>query len=59
MKFVIALFAEGGLGILRKIRARGFDVLSARPKLSKSSYVGIVGRAVHSALGRPTMAALV
>jgi squalene synthase HpnC len=53
LKFVVALFAEGGLGILRKIRARDFDVLSARPKLSKSSYVGIVGRAVRTALGKP------
>ena len=59
LKFVVALFAEGGLGILRKIRASDFDVLSARPKLSRSSYVGIVCRAVRTALGnpRPTEAA--
>jgi squalene synthase HpnC len=58
LKFVVALFAEGGLGILRKIRARGFDVLSARPKLSKSSYVGIVGRAVRTAVGKPVQTEL-
>ena len=31
----IELFIEGGLAILRKIAAAGFDVLTARPKLSK------------------------
>jgi squalene synthase HpnC len=53
LKFVVGLFAEGGLGILRRIRARRFDVLSARPKLSKTSYLGIVGRAICTTLGRP------
>jgi squalene synthase HpnC len=56
LKFVVALFAEGGLGILRKIRARNFDVLAARPKLSKSSYVGIVGRAIRNTFRKPTPA---
>jgi len=52
LKLVIALFIEGGLGILRKIRRRDFDVLSARPKLTKGSYVGIVSRALQTAVGK-------
>jgi len=52
LKLVIALFIEGGLGILRKIRRRDFDVLSARPKLTKGSYVGIVSRALRTAVGK-------
>ena len=52
LKFVIALFMEGGLGILRKIRQRDFDVLSARPKLTKGSYVGIMSRALRTAVGK-------
>jgi squalene synthase HpnC len=58
LKFVVALFAEGGLGILRKIRARDFDVLTARPKLKKADYLGIVGRAMKSAVGRPQRTAV-
>jgi squalene synthase HpnC len=49
MKVVVALFAEGGLGILRKIRTQHFDVLSARPKLGKADYIGIAQRAMGTA----------
>jgi squalene synthase HpnC len=44
----IDLFSRGGMAILDRIEARGFDVLSARPRLSKWSKIGLLGRAVFS-----------
>lgn len=42
----IALFAQGGLGISRKIRAVGFDVFTRRPKLRKWDIAAIMARTV-------------
>ncbi len=42
----IDLFSRGGLAILDRIAARGFDVLSARPTLSRWTKVRLLGRAV-------------
>jgi squalene synthase HpnC len=39
------LFSRGGLEILRAIERRDFDVLSARPAISKSTKVGLALRA--------------
>lgn len=47
----IELFIQGGLAILRKIEAAGFDVLTRRPKLSKWDQGVLVGRAVWGRLG--------
>jgi len=40
------LFSRGGLEILRAIERRGFDVLSARPAISKSRKLALLLRAV-------------
>jgi squalene synthase HpnC len=42
----IDLFSRGGLAILDRIEARGFDVLNARPALSRWTKVRLLGRAV-------------
>ena len=42
----IDLFSRGGLAILDRIEARGFDVLSARPTLSRWTKLRLLGRAV-------------
>ncbi|MGP0069814.1 MAG: squalene synthase HpnC [Isosphaeraceae bacterium] len=42
----IDLFSRGGLAILDRIAARKFDVLSARPALSRWTKVRLLGRAV-------------
>jgi squalene synthase HpnC len=42
----IDLFSRGGLAILDRIEARGFDVLSARPALSKWTKINLLGRAL-------------
>ncbi len=42
----IDLFSRGGLAILDRIEARGFDVLSARPSLSRWTKLRLLGRAV-------------
>ena len=41
----VDLFSRGGLAILDAIEARGFDVLSARPRLSRWTKVRLVARA--------------
>jgi squalene synthase HpnC len=46
----VELFSRGGLAILDAIEARGFDVLSGRPSLSRWTKVGLLVRAV-AALG--------
>lgn len=38
----IDLFSRGGLKVLAKIRAQGYDVLSARPAISKSERVSLL-----------------
>jgi squalene synthase HpnC/squalene synthase HpnD len=50
----VDLFSRGGLAILDAIEARGFDVLSARPSLSRWTKVRLLGRAV-AALGMAAM----
>jgi squalene synthase HpnC len=42
----IDLFSRGGQAILKAIAARGFDVLSARPALSRWTKLRLVGQAV-------------
>ncbi len=42
----VELFSRGGLAILDAIEARGFDVLSGRPSLSRWTKVALLGRAV-------------
>jgi squalene synthase HpnC len=44
------LFSRGGLEILRAIENRGYDVLSARPAISKNRKLGLALRAVSSRL---------
>jgi squalene synthase HpnC len=46
----IDLFSRGGLAILDKIEAQGFNVLSSRPKLGKGTKIRLLGRAL-AALG--------
>jgi hypothetical protein len=41
----VDLFGRGGLAILDRIEAQGFDVLSRRPTLSKAAKVGLLFRA--------------
>ena len=42
----IELFSRGGLAILDRIEARGFDVLSGRPALTRWTKIGLLGRAL-------------
>ena len=42
----IALFARGGLAILRKIEVRGYNVWQARPALSKWEKLALLGGVV-------------
>jgi squalene synthase HpnC len=42
----IDLFSRGGLAILNRIEARGFDVLSGRPALTRWTKIGLLGRAL-------------
>jgi squalene synthase HpnC len=44
------LFSRGGLEILRAIEKQGYDVLSARPAISKSAKAGLALRAVTAKL---------
>ena len=45
----VDLFSRGGLAILDRIEAQGYDVFSRRPRLSKRAKLGLLGRAL---LGR-------
>ncbi len=52
----VDLFTRGGLKILERIEAQGFDVLSSRPEVSKSAKLGLLLRAVFGRsplAGRP------
>jgi squalene synthase HpnC len=42
----VDLFSRGGSAILAAIEARGFDVLSARPALTRWTKLGLLGRAI-------------
>jgi squalene synthase HpnC len=42
----LELFSRGGLRVLEKIEQRGYDVLSARPEISKAERVGLLLSAV-------------
>jgi squalene synthase HpnC len=42
----VDLFSRGGMAILDRIEARGFDVLSARPALTRWTRLRLLGRAV-------------
>jgi squalene synthase HpnC len=44
----IDLFSRGGSAILDRIEARGFDVLSSRPALTRWTKLRLVGRAIAS-----------
>ena len=44
------LFSRGGLEILRAIERQGYDVLSARPAISKSRKLALMMRAVRAKL---------
>ena len=50
----VELFSRGGLAILDVIAAKGFDVLSSRPSLSRWTRVRLLARAV-AALGMTSM----
>src|SRR5206468_6155261 len=49
----VDLFTRGGLAILDRIEARGFDVLTARPRLSKVAKLGLLARALIGGVGVP------
>ena len=42
----IDMFSRGGLAILDRIEARGFDVLGGRPALTRWTKIGLLGRAL-------------
>jgi squalene synthase HpnC len=42
----VDLFSRGGLAILGRIEAQGYDVLSSRPKLGKLAKAGLLARAL-------------
>lgn len=44
----VDLFSRGGSAILDRIEARGYDVLSARPSLTKWTKLCLLGRAIAS-----------
>jgi squalene synthase HpnC len=51
----VDLFGRGGLAILDRIEAQGFDVLSRRPKLGKLAKLGLLSRALIGRMPpRPT-----
>lgn len=52
----VDLFSRGGLAILDRIEAQGFDVLSRRPRLSKLAKLGLLARAFIGGAGGPRMA---
>jgi squalene synthase HpnC len=48
----VDLFTRGGLAILDRIEAQGFDVWRARPRLGKAAKVGLLARALLAGAGR-------
>jgi len=56
----VDLFSRGGLAILDRIAAQGYDVLTRRPRLSKSTKLSLIGRALLArALPQAAVAATV
>ncbi len=49
-RFDIQLFSQGGLAILRAIRAQNHDVLSRRPKVGKLRKMGLLARSLVKGL---------
>jgi squalene synthase HpnC len=49
LRIDLELFSRGGMRVLDKIEARGYDVLSARPYISKLERAGLLLRAFASA----------
>lgn len=47
----VDLFTRGGLTILDRIELLGFDVLTARPEVSKTTKLGLLARAILGQLG--------
>lgn len=45
LRFAVDLFGRGGVAVLDRIEKRGYDVLTARPSLSKLDKIGLMGRA--------------
>jgi len=57
----VDLFSRGGLAILNRIEVQGYDVLTRRPRLSKSAKLGLLARALVGRcwpLSRPATAAV-
>jgi squalene synthase HpnC len=48
----VDLFSRGGLAILDRIEAQGFDVLGARPRLGKLAKLGLLARAMLAGPGK-------
>jgi squalene synthase HpnC len=42
----VDLFSRGGLAILERIAAQGYDVLTSRPRLGRLAKLGLIGRAL-------------
>ncbi len=55
----VDLFSRGGLAILDRIEAVGFDVLTTRPKLGKVAKFRLLAGAILGARRRPARAAIV
>jgi squalene synthase HpnC len=53
----LELFSRGGLCVLDKIEQQGYDVLSKRPKISKSERVGLLLKTLLRVGFRPGLAA--
>jgi hypothetical protein len=51
LKFVVAMFAQGGLTLVRKIRRVGYNVLDRRPTVGKQDGPGIVLRSAFDLIG--------
>ena len=45
----IDLFSRGGMRVLEKIEARGYDVLAARPSISRTERVRLLAAALARA----------
>jgi squalene synthase HpnC len=54
----IDLFSRGGLAILDRIEAQGYDVWSKRPEVGKLAKVGLLLRAILAGQGRKPLPAL-
>lgn len=50
LKIVIAMFAQGGLSILQKVRDIDYNVVTQRPKLKKSDFARIMAKTAFGTL---------